>query len=135
MSSQWKALVAIGSAAVEAIMGFYSPVGSLVGACCTLSILDLILGISAARKRGDKISSRRFFDKFKQLCCFMGLVTAMLIAAPAFEAMGFAATLGASYLGSIYVFYELLSLVEKADTLGFILAPKIMDWLNRRTPI
>jgi len=113
------------------VVSLYSPLGSLLMSACCLSTVDMALGIIAAHKLKKPITSKAFFGKLKSWGVLWLLVTCGIIAGPAFIEMGYGYYWASSYALCIYIFYELLSIIEKMAVFDFKMAIKLLNWFGK----
>jgi phage-related holin len=117
------------------IIAFYEPIANLLFAALILSCVDLVLGLLCAKYyQIIPITSKRFIDKLKSSGLYWVVVSCLMLAGPAFEQCGYHQYIGASYLSVLYIFYELLSILEHCSTMGFPLAIRLSGWLNNKHP-
>jgi phage-related holin len=113
---------------ISGITGFY---GDLLWGFLALFVLDLISGILKAKKKGEKISSRRLRDSVTKLGAYMVLITALIITGryqPEFQPV-----ITGAYC--YFMFTELKSIFENVEEMGlrlpsavsFIIKSKIIQ--------
>lgn len=118
------------------ILKVYAPIAHLLFSAGVLSIIDIGLGIYRAKViRKERISAAKFFKKFKVFGLFWGLISCSILAGPAFVEFGYPYYSAAIYASGLFIFYELLGIVNKLADLGLPVATVLSSWLGKKVNI
>lgn len=120
----------IKKSAILSLTGFFLPIAPLLYGIAGLVILDIITGMYVARfVKGEGLTSRRFFDKIKQVGLVGIGLAAMLFADQNLQVLGLTEFWGAKLFCALYTFYELFSVLENLGSAGLPIAKEIKGLL------
>lgn len=130
-SSLKKILISI---VISPLFLYFEPYSALVKSIGILVIIDIILGLVVARRKGKDITSRRLFRKIPIVGIFLIALVAAKESSPLLMEFGIEAHQAGRWLCALYGVYELLSILESCGSLGLPWAKQFSELLKAKLP-